>query len=430
METNRKERFIGLEWLRFLMGLYVVIYHTLHSYPAEQKFAGLDDLTALGFFATSTFFVLSGFLLCHVYVTDGQLRESPRSFFTKRLSNLYPLHIFSILLTIAVLLVVSGLGIGPDLDQATPRFVIYDTNEAIGRLQPELFHHWMSDRELLFNSILQLTMLQAWNPYYLTFNAPLWSLSTLFFFYLCFPFVAPRLARLQHKWRWLLVLWGVYLIPPLLVVASEQYGMPWTGLLHRNPLLRLPEFLSGILAYGLFREYKDAGRLPGRGVLVAMGAFVLANFLVADYLYTHGAKFWYFLLHNGLLLPAQLMLVYMSALPRDPKSNLVRHWSPRLGAASLSLFALHVPLFTLFSRTEKLIRAPGDCLADWAFCVESATHQQLSIWLYPLFLLFMVTSCVLVQERCVVPVRKWLVRHLLPAPPTPPAPRRRVVTES
>lgn len=426
MSTSQKERFIGLEWLRFLLGLYVVIYHTLHSYPTEQKFAGLDDLTSLGFFATSTFFVLSGFLLCHVYVSDGQLRESPRSFFTKRLSNLYPLHIFSILLTIAVLLVVSGLGIGPDLDQATPRFVIYDTNEVIGRLQPQLFHHWMSDRELLFNSILQLTMMQAWNPYYLTFNAPLWSLSTLFFFYLCFPYVAPRLARVRHKWRLLIILWLLYLVPPLLVVTSQEYGMPWTGLLHRNPLLRLPEFLGGILAYGLFRQYKDAGHTPGRGLALSMGAFVLVNFLVADYLYTHGAKFWYFLLHNGLLLPAQLMLVYLSALPRDPRSSLIRRWSPRLGAASLSLFALHVPLFTLFSRTEKLIRAPGDCLADWAFCVDEATRQPLSLWLYPLFLLFMVTSCVLVQERCVVPVRKWLVRHLLPASSS----RARVVTES
>ena len=427
MNKIRKERFIGLEWLRFLLGLYVVVYHTLHAYPAQQKFPGLDELTSLGFFATSTFFVLSGFLLAHVYVTDGQLRESPRSFLTKRFSNLYPIHIFSILLTIGVLLLISQLGIGPDLDQATPRFVVYDTHETLGQTHPELFRHWMSDRELLLNSILQLTMLQAWNPLYLTFNAPLWSLSTLFFFYLCFPFVAPRLARLQNKWRWLLALWGLYLIAPILVVASEQYGMPWTGLLHRNPLLRLPEFLSGILAYGLFREYKDAGRLPGRGMLLAMGAFVLASFLLADYLYTHGARFWYFLLHNGLLLPAQLVLVCMSALPCDPKSSFIRHWSPRLGAASLSLFALHVPLFTLFSRTEKLIRAPGDCLADWAFCVESATHQQLSLWLYPLFLLFMVTSCVLVQERCVVPVRKWLVRHLLPASPTA---QRRVVAES
>ncbi|KAF1052368.1 MAG: hypothetical protein GAK43_01953 [Stenotrophomonas maltophilia] len=418
MNRPRKERFIGLEWLRFFLGLYVVVYHTLHSYPSTDKFRGLDELTSLGFFATSTFFVLSGFLLAHVYVNDGQLRESPRSFFTKRFSNLYPIHIFSILLTILVLLLISNLGVGPDLDQATARFVVYDTNEALGQTHPEFFRHWMGDGELFLNSVLQLTMLQAWNPYYLTFNAPLWSLSTLFFFYLCFPFAAPRLMRISNKWRALAVIMALYMLVPILLVANQDYGMPWTGLIHRNPLLRLPEFLAGILAYGLFRQHKDAGRLPGRGGVLALTGFVVACFLTADYLYTQGAQYWYFLLHNGLLLPSQLILVYLSAMPRDPNSEWLRHWSPRLGAASLSLFALHVPLFTLFSRTEKLIRAPGSCLDDWAYCVEAATQQQLSLWLYPLFLLFllfMVVSCVLFQERLVVPVRKWLVAHLLPA---------------
>lgn len=417
MNKPRKERFIGLEWLRFLLGLYVVIYHTLHAYPAEQKFRGLDELTSLGFFATSTFFVLSGFLLAHVYVRDGQLRESPRSFFVKRFSNLYPIHICSILLTIATLLLISQLGIGPDLDQATPRFVVYDTHETLGRVQPELFHHWMSDGELLLNSILQLTMLHAWNPLYLTFNAPLWSLSTLFFFYLCFPFAGPRLMRVVNKPRALLLIWLLYLAPPVLLLLNDAYGIPWTGLIHRNPLLRLPEFLGGILAYGLFREHKDAGRLPGNGALLVLGGFVLGNFLIADYLYTQGNQQWYYLLHNGLLLPSQLVLVYLCAMAAEPRSRALQQWSPRLGAASLPLFALHVPLFTLFSRGEKLIRAPGDCLADWAYCVDAATRQQLSLWLYPLFLLVMVVSCVLFQERLVVPLRRWLIRHLLPAQP-------------
>ena len=327
---DSKERFIGLEWLRFLLGLYVVVYHTLHTYPKEQKFPGLDELTSLGFFATSTFFVLSGFLLAHVYARSGRLRESARSFWTKRLSNLYPLHLFSLLLSILVLLALSHLGIGPELDKATPRFVIYDTNEVLGRTHPELFLHWMSNTELFVNSILQILLLQAWNPYFLTFNAPLWSLSTLMFFYLAFPFVAPRLMRSRHKWKVLALVWLVYLIPPVLVVASElrdpldrpaapqsvaaPAGIPW-----RHPGLRVVPWLP--------RPRHGAGR----GLLAGLVALVVAAFLVADYLFTQGAKHWYFLLHNGLLLPAQLLLVCLCALPADPKSAFVRHWSPRLG---------------------------------------------------------------------------------------------------
>ena len=74
MQTLDKHRFIGLEWLRFLMGFYVVVYHTIHFYPERKTIPLLDEITSMGFFATSTFFVLSGFLLAHVYCGRGSLR--------------------------------------------------------------------------------------------------------------------------------------------------------------------------------------------------------------------------------------------------------------------------------------------------------------------------------------------------------------------
>ncbi|MDQ6156435.1 acyltransferase, partial [Pseudomonas aeruginosa] len=120
---------------------------------------------------------------------------------------------------------------------------------------------------------------------------------------------------------------------------------------------------------------------------------------------------------------AQLLLVCLCALPADPKSAFVRHWSPRLGAASLSLFALHVPMFTLFSRSERLIAVPGRCLDDWRACTEAAAALPSSLLYYPLFLVLLVAFCVLFQERGVVPVRKWLVRRLMPAPALAKVPR-------
>lgn len=88
MSRANKEHFIGLEWLRFLLGLYVVVFHTLHSYPQEQKLPWIQDLAGVGFFATSSFFVLCGFLLSHVYCQRGRLREPARSFWSRRLANL------------------------------------------------------------------------------------------------------------------------------------------------------------------------------------------------------------------------------------------------------------------------------------------------------------------------------------------------------
>ncbi|UYA60610.1 acyltransferase [Pectobacterium colocasium] len=413
MKKVSKERFIGLEWLRFLLGCYVMIYHTVHIYPQRERIPFLSELTSMGFFATSTFFVLSGFLLAHVYIKDGRLREPARQFWAKRFFNLYPIHIIALLSSIAVVTLMQWLAVPPEGQVASARFVIYDTNDPAA--DPETLRHYMTNAQLAFNGILQVLMLQAWNPYFLTFNAPLWSLSTLFFFYLTFPLLAPRLLNSRHPWLWMGIVCLLYLLPPIWVIWQQQFGMPYTGLLQRGPIFRLPEFLAGILGYALFRHYRQKDRLPlTKGQRYALALFISVNFLVATWLFTKGEAYWYFLLHNGLLLPAQVGLVCLSALAREPNSEWLRHWSPRLGAASLSIFALHVPLFNLFRTLEQLVRGnPMACFSDWDQCIAAAGQVQLSMTGYIIFLLTTVTLCVLFQERIVLRVRTFLTSRFL-----------------
>ncbi|ACT13301.1 MULTISPECIES: acyltransferase family protein [Pectobacterium] len=413
MKKVNKERFIGLEWLRFLLGCYVMIYHTVHVYPQRERIPFLSELTSMGFFATSTFFVLSGFLLAHVYIKDGRLREPVRQFWAKRFFNLYPIHIIALLSSIAVVTLMQWLAVPPEGQVASARFVIYDTNDPAA--DPETLRHYMTNAQLAFNGLLQVLMLQAWNPYFLTFNAPLWSLSTLFFFYLTFPLLAPRLLNSRHPWLWMGIVCLLYLLPPIWVIWQQQFGMPYTGLLQRGPIFRLPEFLAGILGYALFRHYRQKDRLPlTKGQRSALALFISVNFLVATWLFTKGEAYWYFLLHNGLLLPAQVGLVCLSALAREPDSAWLRHWSPRLGAASLSIFALHVPLFNLFRTLEQLVRGnPMACFSDWDQCIAAAGQVQLSMTGYIIFLLTTVTLCVLFQERIVLRVRTFLTSRFL-----------------
>ncbi|GLY62934.1 acyltransferase family protein [Pectobacterium carotovorum] len=413
MKKVSKERFIGLEWLRFLLGCYVMIYHTVHVYPQRERIPFLSELTSMGFFATSTFFVLSGFLLAHVYIKDGRLREPVRQFWAKRFFNLYPIHIIALLSSIAVVTLMQWLAVPPEGQVASARFVIYDTNDPAA--DPETLRHYMTDAQLAFNGLLQVLMLQAWNPYFLTFNAPLWSLSTLFFFYLTFPLLAPRLLNSRHPWLWMGIVCLLYLLPPIWVIWQQQFGMPYTGLLQRGPIFRLPEFLAGILGYALFRHYRQKDRLPlTKGQRSALALFISVNFLVATWLFTKGEAYWYFLLHNGLLLPAQVGLVCLSALAREPNSEWLRHWSPRLGAASLSIFALHVPLFNLFRTLEQLVRGnPMACFSNWDQCISAAGQVQLSMTGYIIFLLSTVTLCVLFQERIVFRVRTFLTARFL-----------------
>lgn len=414
--TQRTEHFIGLEWLRFLLGCYIMIYHTLHVYPQAKSIPFLSELSGMGFFATSTFFVLSGFLLTHVYSRDGKMRESTKRFWAKRLFNLYPIHIVALLSAIGVVALMQWLAIPPEGAAASPRFVVYDTNEQLSPEARELLRHYMTNPELIVNLLLQVFMLQAWNPYFLTFNAPLWSISTLFFFYLTFPVLAPQLMSSRWPKLIFMLLWALYLLPPAWAVWQHLYGMPYTGLLQRNPLLRLPEFLAGIVSYALFTRYRHTAICQRIHWRTAAALFVAACFVVAMLLITRTeGRHWYFLLHNGLLLPAQCILVVLCALLHLPQNNRwLEHWSPRLGATSLSIFALHVPLFNLFRTAEQLLRgAPSLCVNDWQACIASAGNVQLSTPGYLLYLTLTILICLLFQERFVVPVRLWLTRRYL-----------------
>lgn len=303
---HRTKRFIALEWLRFILGLYIVIFHTLHYYPSVSGWSGY--ITGLGFFATSTFFILSGFLLTHVYLRplppDGHygLRETKRSFLVRRLANLYPIHIGAMIITIIVMAVLPILRLTPEDASASIRAVMLDVNNG------DASWHMMTNAELLWSAFENLALLQAWNPYYLTFNAPTWSISTLFFFYLAFPWLATWLWRCRRPMRWLVLTTLLYLIPPVLVILLTSWGAPETGLLHRNPLIRLPEFVAGILLCVWFHK-RPSLTLGLRGVFGLL-ILIIGSIGVGEWLLLPGhSAGWRYVLHNGLMMPSQLALV-------------------------------------------------------------------------------------------------------------------------
>ena len=177
---QKKEHLNGLEVMRYLLGIYIVLYHTF-NYEGMSKWLRVP--VEMGFIATSSFFILSGFILSYVYLSGNGtsniiLKETKKSFITKRLANLYPIHIFSLLFTLVVVYVVSVIQISPKDTLASIRYVMYDSNNYT---PIEKLHHFMSNTEMFLAFLMNATLTQSWNPYYLTFNAPAWSISTLFF---------------------------------------------------------------------------------------------------------------------------------------------------------------------------------------------------------------------------------------------------------
>lgn len=390
---QKKEHLNGLEVMRYLLGIYIVLYHTF-NYEGMSKWLRVP--VEMGFIATSSFFILSGFILSYVYLSGNGtsniiLKETKKSFITKRLANLYPIHIFSLLFTLVVVYVVSVIQISPKDTLASIRYVMYDSNNYT---PIEKLHHFMSNTEMFLAFLMNATLTQSWNPYYLTFNAPAWSISTLFFMYILFPYIAPYLSKLKRPVLALLITNLVYVALPITFIINSWFDMPFTGILNRNPIARLPEFISGILLCNLYFYLKDRNiDLNSFKVRAYMIAFMSICFYLSSILLhnpdwiTKEGNASYYLLHNGLILIPECVLVLFFTTLKLPKSKILM-W---LGGASLPLFALHIPIYLIFSRVELYVSGSNNIL------------------FYPLFLLMVTIICILFQEEIVVRTRKKIL---------------------
>ena len=396
-----KKIFPGLDILRFSLAYYIVMFHTLGYYSVANAWP-VTDVFMFGGYATSTFFILSGFILSHVYVgaSNAEALKVPVSrFFINRFSNLYPIRVIALLLTIALM-----------FSSPFP----YDVNlSGLDGAHPIV--HTMSTAEVAANVVIQILLLQAWNPFYQAFNVPAWSLSALFFFYLCFPLLAPRLLSMRRKVAMLMVMWAATLLPALIAIGAGWYGVWVIGALHTNPLILLPEFLAGVLAYGIFAAHADlvtgiVTRYLRSTVLLLAALFVGSASLVAN-----GSPAWKVLLHGGAMLPTQVALIFISASVLHDASPRVTRWAGRLGNASLSVFALQIPLFTLFMKVSKVLEIPyplRSCFHEAHWCAQAVHGMPLRFSFYPAYLVILLIASVLFQEKVVAAVRGPLRRIL------------------
>jgi peptidoglycan/LPS O-acetylase OafA/YrhL len=300
-----------LTGLRFLAALPVVLFHIL---PRAAMPEWADRLADLGYVSVGLFFVLSGFVLAYAY-SGGEGQVDARVFYRNRFARIYPVYALAMLV-------------------ALPEFARTFENLQLPR------------QEFGLDVLLRFTLVHAWHPgtmkYY---NVPSWSLSCEAFFYLLFPLLLPAVFRLAPREvpRSLVAVLALAAFAPALFAWTYPGADPSTEnyrilLIKFHPLVRLPEFIAGMLLGRLFAAGRPA---PSRADLwVLGGAAVVVGAILLGMPYV--------LLHTGGLAAAFAAAIWALAFGNGRLAGwLAGGPMVRLGEGSYALYIGHVPAFVL-----------------------------------------------------------------------------------
>lgn len=415
--NTKSNGFWVLDVIRFTLGIYILIYHTWLKYPEFVEHLDWFRVFGLGNLATSVFFVLSGFLLTHVYLAGRAVPNiDKRAFFAARISNIYPLHVVGLVLSLPVIVV----RMLKDGGMMVPAGEAGASMRALGV------------DEILFALGANLTLTHAWvlDPNFPLFNVPSWSLSALLFFYLLFPYAAPALNALRAPMRALVILGVGFCIPAVTIELLSLDGPMVEGVLHHHPLIRLPLFLAGIVLYVVYQRHRAEpnGELAARRWRPALWLLVGVSSVIGMWFFVPRMEGQYPLIRGGLYYPAALALIWLAATSQAGIAERPRKWLARLAKSSLSLFVLHVPLFNLLERAEQMLHAflMSEERGNLRALAARAADLPLQPELYIVHLLVVIGLSVLFQEMVATPLQLLLREKLggkrsSSAPPARPA---------
>jgi peptidoglycan/LPS O-acetylase OafA/YrhL len=334
-----------LTGLRLFAALYVLLLHSGSAVIIGLGVPGpVYNFLRGGQLGVSFFFVLSGFILTYTYESTRWDRRALSSYGWARVARIVPLYLLSLLI-------------------ALPFFVkVFSTEWAVA--------------SLLF--------VQSWVPASMfggtPWNGLAWTLSVEAFFYLSLP------AWLLLTRRWtttglvggLLVTWALMValrLPTAYIDAeADAFAFAW---MYDVPfmLLRVPEFVSGILLAGLFLRHRRA--LPDTWLVLAL-TFTIAALAVSTNAFARSVA----AIGFGLVIVTAACSVGRASALLGSKFMLL------MGGASYGIYLFQGVLHQWVSTTL------GDgAIGDAAF--------------WPLCLLFSIAAFVWFEEPARARIRQW-----------------------
>jgi len=215
--------------LRFVAAIMIVAYHAKNYF----LWSWVHDAPSTLSKGVSFFFVLSGFILTHVYTSKPI--NSYRYFIRARVARLWPIHVATLIILVTTV---------------RPDSITFDG--------PGIFNKWIA----LSINLALLHSIVPFFSYTFSWNAVSWSISTEIFFYLAFPLL---LMQIEKTWHWKLL--GAALSCAALLTVLKLAHVPLDGdvntlsvqsATYANPLARGFEFCLGMAAWVFWRRYVRA----------------------------------------------------------------------------------------------------------------------------------------------------------------------------
>jgi peptidoglycan/LPS O-acetylase OafA/YrhL len=224
--SGRVEHLPSLTPLRGIGALWVTVFHFGLGFPNVH--ASDYGLVREGYLAVDMFFVLSGFVISHVY-KDSFARECSEreycDFLKARIARIYPLHFIMLMVFLAAVVLenaamsLAGGGFG-----SVP----------------------LTGEHSVAGLFANLAMLQGLWARGLSWNNPAWSISLEFIAYLLFPLLFRWLWRSRPRGKAIAGLLAFVALVGLAWHTGDNFNQ-WNGV---PAILRcLPEFLLGVLVY-------------------------------------------------------------------------------------------------------------------------------------------------------------------------------------
>lgn len=324
MDGKHNVYFPALTGIRFFAIMHIFLYHlwVLYDMTPPAPFTNLladvallPDLVqrfiAHGWLSTSFFFLLSGFILAVLYMhPNGDIAGGKRSFWVKRLSRIYPIHLIIGIITI---LLIGGMQ--ESYLKAIPAF------------------------------IATLALVQSWFPPWVpAVSWPTWTLSALVFLYLLTPWLMRVIAKLTARQALMaLIAMPVISVIPTAVMAvivddPTQFSQNESIFVGSFPPFWIAHFAAGILLAKVTGISRFTPQSAGSQRLVSYGDGALLAVIALALMPGLDEPLKYFLRH-GLVMPLYMIIIVDLARHQGLAARVFSlPGTQTLGDASFSMF--------------------------------------------------------------------------------------------